>query len=82
MGRAPVVTAIFLVASLARSLGADAGPMVLFYEAPATYQANVTSNEALPIGNGKLAAMVYGGVPTETIQFNEETVWPGKRDRV
>jgi alpha-L-fucosidase 2 len=51
--------------------------MVLFYDAAATYQANATSNEALPIGNGKLAAMVYGGVKTETIQFNEETVWSG-----
>jgi alpha-L-fucosidase 2 len=56
---------------------ADAGPMVLFYETPASYQANVTSNEALPIGNGKLAAMVYGGKATEIIQFNEDPVWAG-----
>ncbi len=77
MGRAQVTATVFLVTTMAQLLWADAGPMVLFYEAPATYQTNITSNEALPIGNGKLAAMVYGGVPTETIQFNEETVWSG-----
>ncbi len=30
------------------------------------------------MGNGKLGAMVYGGVPTEHIQFNEDSVWKGK----
>src|ERR1700730_13343680 len=39
-------------------------------------------NEALPIGNGRLAAMVFGGIETERIQLNEETIWAGeKRDR-
>jgi alpha-L-fucosidase 2 len=36
-----------------------------------------TSPEALPIGNGKLAAMVYGGTSTEHLQFNEDTIWAG-----
>ncbi len=58
--------------------GADPGPMVLFYNSPASYTSDVTSNEALPIGNGKLAAMVYGGTGTEIIQFNEDTVWAGQ----
>jgi alpha-L-fucosidase 2 len=58
--------------------GADAGPMVLFYNSAATYTSNATSNEALPIGNGKLAAMIYGGTATEIIQFNEDTVWAGQ----
>jgi alpha-L-fucosidase 2 len=31
--------------------------------------------EALPIGNGRLGAMVFGGVPEERIQFNEDTLW-------
>ena len=35
-------------------------------------------NETLPIGNGRLGAMVYGGVFQETLQLNEETVWAGK----
>lgn len=32
---------------------------------------------ALPIGNGRLGAMVYGNVETETIQLNEHTLWTG-----
>ncbi|WP_405296848.1 glycosyl hydrolase family 95 catalytic domain-containing protein [Algibacter sp. Ld11] len=34
--------------------------------------------EALPIGNGSLGAMIFGGVSQEHIQFNEETLWRGK----
>src|SRR5206468_2366351 len=33
--------------------------------------------EALPIGNGRLGAMVFGGVPAERLQLNEYTVWAG-----
>ena len=44
----------------------------LWYEKPA-----VQWEEALPIGNGRLAAMVYGGTTREELQFNEETVWSG-----
>ncbi|HVT85626.1 MAG TPA: glycoside hydrolase family 95 protein [Chitinophagaceae bacterium] len=36
---------------------------------------------ALPIGNGKLGAMIYGNVDTETIQLNENTVWSGSPNR-
>ncbi|WP_312077020.1 glycoside hydrolase family 95 protein [Chryseobacterium sp.] len=35
-------------------------------------------NEALPIGNGKLGAMVYGGAIQEHLQLNEETIWAGE----
>jgi alpha-L-fucosidase 2 len=49
----------------------------LWYRQPASEW-----NEALPIGNGRLAAMVFGGVENERIQLNEETIWAGeKRDR-
>jgi alpha-L-fucosidase 2 len=34
--------------------------------------------DALPLGNGRIGAMVYGGVTDEHIQFNEETLWTGK----
>ena len=34
-------------------------------------------NEALPIGNGRLGAMVFGKVNEELIQLNEETLWSG-----
>lgn len=33
--------------------------------------------EALPLGNGGLGAMVYGGVPAERIQLNDDTLWSG-----
>src|SRR5688500_6548812 len=33
--------------------------------------------EALPIGNGRLGGMVFGGVPAERIQLNEDTFWSG-----
>lgn len=46
--------------------------MKLWYEQPATEWV-----EALPIGNGRLGAMVYGGVQLEQLQLNEETLWSG-----
>jgi len=36
-------------------------------------------NEALPIGNGRLGGMVFGGTQSERIQLNEESVWTGSR---
>ena len=33
--------------------------------------------DALPIGNGRLGAMIFGGIDTDRIQFNEETLWTG-----
>ena len=33
--------------------------------------------EALPVGNGRIAAMVFGGVPNERLQLNEGTLWAG-----
>ena len=47
--------------------------MELFYKAPAA-----TWLEGLPIGNGRLGAVVYGDPVHETIQLNEETLWSGK----
>ena len=47
---------------------------VLWYRQPAA-----TWNEALPLGNGRLGAMVFGGVHSERIQLNEDTVWAGER---
>ena len=50
---------------------------LLWYRQPATKW-----NEALPIGNGRLGAMVFGGVESERIQLNEDSIWAGeKRDR-
>ncbi|TWU32552.1 glycoside hydrolase family 95 protein [Novipirellula artificiosorum] len=52
---------------------APSEPLTLWYRKPATKW----ETEALPVGNGRLAAMVFGGIDHERIQFNEETVWEG-----
>lgn len=44
----------------------------LWYDAPATQWL-----EALPLGNSRMGAMVYGGTEVEEIQLNEETFWSG-----
>ncbi len=51
----------------------QSGDFKLWYDKPAQ-----NWNEALPIGNGRLAAMVFGGTGTERLQLNEETVWTGR----
>ena len=57
----------------ANEAAAPEEPLTLWYRKPATDW----ETEALPVGNGRLAAMVFGGVNNERIQFNEETVWDG-----
>ncbi|MHC4505545.1 MAG: glycoside hydrolase family 95 protein, partial [Planctomycetota bacterium] len=57
----------------ARADGAARPGTVLWYESPAAEWV-----EALPVGNGRLGAMVFGGVARERIQFNEDTLWTGK----
>ncbi|WP_020617915.1 glycoside hydrolase family 95 protein [Paenibacillus daejeonensis] len=46
--------------------------MSIRFSKPAVYW-----TEALPVGNGKLGAMVFGGVESERIQLNEDTLWSG-----
>lgn len=46
----------------------------LWYDKPAK-----DWNEALPVGNGRLGAMVYGDYRRETIQLNEESLWAGAK---
>ena len=45
---------------------------VLWYKQPAEEWI-----EALPVGNGRLGAMVYGKVTNELLQLNEESLWAG-----
>lgn len=45
----------------------------LWYKQPA----QKWSDEALPIGNGRMGAMLFGGVSQERIQFNEQSLWSG-----
>ncbi len=42
------------------------------------YNPAVKWTEALPLGNGRIGAMVFGGVEQDRIQFNEETLWTGE----
>ena len=49
----------------------------LWYNTPS----GTTWENALPIGNGRLGAMVYGNVPVEIIQLNEHTLWTGSPNR-
>src|SRR4051812_8162527 len=45
----------------------------LWYKKPAEIW-----TDALPVGNGRMGAMVFGGTAHERIQFNEHTVWTGE----
>ncbi len=45
---------------------------VLWYRRPASRWV-----EALPVGNGRLGAMVFGGIGVERLQLNEDTLWSG-----
>lgn len=48
-------------------------PLKLWYDRPADF-----FEESLPIGNGKLGALVYGGTADNTIFLNDITLWTGK----
>ena len=58
--------------TLTDEAAAPAQPLKLWYEQPATQW-----TEALPIGNGRLGAMVFGGIELERLQLNEDTLWTG-----
>ncbi|MGO8764664.1 MAG: glycosyl hydrolase family 95 catalytic domain-containing protein [Limisphaerales bacterium] len=57
---------------LTGSAMAPAEPLSLWYRQPATQWL-----EALPIGNGRIGAMVFGGINEEWLQLNEDTLWGG-----
>ncbi|HEX7800368.1 MAG TPA: glycoside hydrolase family 95 protein, partial [Asticcacaulis sp.] len=64
----------FLAAPLAAraASGETPGPLSVWHRQPAAVW-----TEASPIGNGRLGAMVYGGVGREELQLNEDTLWAG-----
>lgn len=51
--------------------------MKLWYNEPAA-----NWNEALPLGNGRLGAMVFGNPSVERLQLNEETIWAGRPNSI
>jgi alpha-L-fucosidase 2 len=50
----------------------EIGPMMLWYQAPAAKW-----TDAMPVGNGRLGAMIFGGPRHERLQLNEITAWSG-----
>jgi len=71
----PGASALLLsvVLSATRLFAAAPGDLKLWYSQPAQKW-----TEALPIGNGHMGAMIFGGTASERIQFNEDTLWRGK----
>jgi alpha-L-fucosidase 2 len=62
----------FIAGSVLTSAKESPNQFKLWYTQPAKKW-----TEALPIGNGRLGAMIFGGVENDRIQFNEETLWTG-----
>ena len=46
---------------------------ILKYNSPAKFW-----EEALPLGNGRIGAMIFGGTDRERIELNEDTIWSGR----
>ena len=67
---------LLLCAVLLAASESSAAESVIRQERPA----EGWQEECLPIGNGRLGAMTYGGTAREHIQFNEDTVWIGDED--
>ena len=59
-------------------------PNTLWYKtsAEAAGVSNPWMEYALPLGNGELGCMVFGGVHTEELQFNEKTLWSGPANTI
>ncbi|MEA3391220.1 glycoside hydrolase family 95 protein [Sphingobium sp. CCH11-B1] len=66
-------TAALAAVRPAQAAPAAPHPLTLWYRQPAAKW-----TEALPIGNGRLGAMVFGGTAQEKLQLNESTLWAGQ----
>jgi alpha-L-fucosidase 2 len=63
---------LVIFAALSSAVAAQA-PTLLWYDQPATDW----EKEALPIGNGRIGAMVFGGVDSDRLQISEKSLWTG-----
>ena len=69
---------LLLVAFASMAIGAQAAAdLTLRYANPAPDTARGWEREALPIGNGRIGAMIFGQVAREHLQFNDITLWTG-----
>ena len=76
--RMAILKTALLAAALASGPAAWAAPgMVLRYDRPAQDNDQGWEREALPIGNGRIGAMVFGQPGREHLQFNDITLWTG-----
>ena len=70
---AAVAVAVPVGASLQAAEMTPAHSLMLWYTQPA----KSAMGEGLPIGNGRMGAMVFGGTSQERVQFNEDSLWTG-----
>lgn len=63
---------ILMLSSAGSAWAQQPGTLMLWYRQPAR-----TWTEALPLGNGRIGAMDFGGAASETLQLNEATLWSG-----
>ncbi len=66
------IVCLLLIFNIRTNLYSQQKSLVLWYNQPAK-----DWNEALPIGNGRLGAMIFGRPAEELIQLNEQTLWTG-----
>ena len=66
------IAVLIVLAGVSAAGAQPAASNLLFYGHPAREW-----NQALPLGNGRLGAMVFGNVTGERIQLNENTLWMG-----
>lgn len=70
-----VLWGLLFLPMMSRADNRDYGSLVLWYNQPAAQWM-----EALPLGNGRLGAMVYGDTHMERLALNESTLWSGEED--
>ena len=81
----PIFVATIFAGSLANAAGTPAQPLTLWYNKPAAFRQTTWANgnyrtllfEAMLIGNGRLGAMIQGGIPKEMLRLNEHTLCSG-----
>ena len=72
MNTKKILMMVACIMTVTLSYAQKQGKMKLWYNKPASYW-----EEALPLGNGRLGAMVSGSIEQDTIQLNEDTFWSG-----
>ena len=68
-----ILSTIIISCCILATIAQEQLPMRLWYDRPAEF-----FEESLPIGNGKLGALVYGGADVDSIKLNDITLWTGR----